>query len=206
MSLSRFLAPGLLVLLFGQAHAQPPEYWYVSTRACPQVLGTEPGPSLQVSRFDSQGCISRCDPGELQAAANRRPVIFLIHGSYYTAPMAVTEGPRIRNNLAAHGALTPDAIVVTFDWPSEFAHPNVIRDTNDKARLAFVAGFHLARFLQGFPAGTRISLVWPQPWWTCRVICPSTPRGRDARHGGGGNRSEGGQPIPSPAGRCHLRG
>ena len=159
MSLSRFLAPGLLVLLFGQAHAQPPEYWYVSTRACPQVLGTEPGPSLQVSRFDSQGCISRCDPGELQAAANRRPVIFLIHGSYYTAPMAVTEGPRIRNNLAAHGALTPDAIVVTFDWPSEFAHPNVIRDSNDKARLAFVAGFHLARFLQGFPAGTRISLV-----------------------------------------------
>ena len=159
MNLSRFLAPGLLVLLFGQAHAQPPEYWYVSTRACPQVLGTEPGPSLQVSRFDSQGCISRCDPGELQAAANRRPVIILIHGSYYTAPMAVTEGPRIRNNLAAHGALTPDAIVVTFDWPSQFAQPNVIRDSNEKARLAFVAGYHLARFLQGFPAGSRISLV-----------------------------------------------
>jgi hypothetical protein len=159
MNLSRFLAPGLLLLLFGQAHAHPPEYWYVSTRACPQVLGTEPGPSLQVSRFDSQGCISSCDAGELQAAANRRPVILLIHGSYYTAPMAVTEGPRIRNNLAAHGALTPDAIVVTFDWPSEFAHPNVIRDSNDKARLAFVAGYHLARFLQGFPAGSRISLV-----------------------------------------------
>jgi hypothetical protein len=159
MSLSRFLAPGLLVLLFGQAHAQPPEYWYVSTRACPQVLGAEPGPSLQVCRFDSQGSVSRCDPGELHAAANRRPVIFLIHGSYYTAPMAVTEGPRIRNNLAAHGALTPDAIVVTFDWPSEFAHPNVIRDANDKARLSFVGGFQLARFLQGFPAGTRISLV-----------------------------------------------
>jgi hypothetical protein len=64
-----------------------------------------------------------------------------------------------RNNLAAQGALSPDAIVVTFDWPSEFAHPNVIRDGNDKARLSFVAGFHLARFLQGFPAGTRISLV-----------------------------------------------
>jgi Alpha/beta hydrolase family len=159
MSLSRFLAPALLVLLFGQAHAQPPEYWYVSTRACPQVLGAEPGPSLQVCRFDSQGSVSRCDPGELHAAANRRPVIFLIHGSYYTAPMAVTEGPRIRNHLAAHGALTPDAIVVTFDWPSEFAHPNVIRDANDKARLSFVAGFQLARFLQGFPAGTRISLV-----------------------------------------------
>jgi Alpha/beta hydrolase family len=159
MNLSRFLAPGLLLFLFGQARGQPPEYWYVSTRDCPQVLGSEPGPSLQVFRFDSQGCKSRSDPGHLQGAANGRPVIFLIHGSYYTAPMAVTEGSRIRNNLADHGALAPDAIVVTFDWPSEFAHANVIRDSNEKARLAFVAGYHLGRFLQGFPAGSRISLV-----------------------------------------------
>jgi pimeloyl-ACP methyl ester carboxylesterase len=159
MGLSRFLAPGLVLLLFGQARGQPPEYWYVSTRACVQDLGAEPGPSLQVSRFDSQGCISRSDPGELQAAANGRPVILLIHGSYYTAPMAITEGPQIRNNLAAHGALTPDAMVVTFDWPSEFVHPNIIRDANDKARLSFVAGHHLARVLQGFPAGSRICLI-----------------------------------------------
>ena len=103
MSLSRFLVPGLLVLLFGQAHAQPPEYWCVSTRACPQTLGSETGPSLQVSRFDSQGHMWRCVAGELQAVLKGRPVIFLIHGSYYTAPMAVTEGPRIRNNLAAQG-------------------------------------------------------------------------------------------------------
>jgi hypothetical protein len=159
MSLSRFLVPGILVLLFGQAHAQPPEYWYVSTRACPQALGSEPGPSLEVSRFDSQGRIWRCLAAELQAAVNGRPVIVLIHGSYYTAPMAITEGPRIRNNLADHEALTSDAIVVTFDWPSELADPHVIRDGNEKARLAFVAGYHLARFLQGFPAGSRISLV-----------------------------------------------
>ena len=50
-------------------------------------------------------------------------------------------------------------MVVTFDWPSELVYPNVVRDTNEKARLAFVAGYHLARFLQGFPAGSRISLV-----------------------------------------------
>jgi hypothetical protein len=159
MSLSRFLAPGLVLLLFGQARAQPPELWFISTRACSQVLGAEPGPSLQVSRFDSQGHISRCDPGELHAAASGRPVIFLIHGSYYTADMAITEGPIIRNNLAAHGALAPDALVVTFNWPSEFVYPNIIRDANDKARLAFVAGHHLARVLQGFPAGSRICLV-----------------------------------------------
>jgi Alpha/beta hydrolase family len=159
MSLSRFLVPGLLVLLLGQTRAQPPEYWYVSTRACPQALGSEPGPSLEVSRFDSQGRIWGCLNADLQASVNGRPIIILIHGSYYTAPMAVTEGPRIRNNLAHHEALTPDAIIVTFDWPSEFADLHVFRDGNEKARLAFVAGYHLARFLQGFPAGSRISLV-----------------------------------------------
>jgi pimeloyl-ACP methyl ester carboxylesterase len=150
---------GEMVLLVGQAHAQPPEYWYLSTRTCPQVLGAEPGPSLQLSRFDSQGHMWRCDAADLHVAVEGRPVIFLIHGSYYTAPTAVTEGSRIRNNLAAHGALTPDAIVVTFNWPSDLTHLNVLRDANDQARLAFVAGFHLARFLQGFPAGSRISLV-----------------------------------------------
>jgi pimeloyl-ACP methyl ester carboxylesterase len=150
---------GEMVLLVGQAHAQPPEYWYLSTRTCPQVLGAEPGPSLQLSRFDSQGHMWRCDAADLHVAVEGRPVIFLIQGSYYTAPMAVIEGSRIRNNLAAHGALTPDAIVVIFNWPSDLTHLNVVRDANDQARLAFVAGFHLARLLQGFPAGSRISLV-----------------------------------------------
>ena len=106
--------------------------------------------------------------------------------------MAVTEGPRIRNNLAAHGALTPDAIVVTFDWPSEFAQPNVIRDSNDKARLAFVGGFSPSQVPSGISRRHPHHPGRPQPWWTCLVICPSIPRGRDARHGRGGNRPEGG--------------
>jgi hypothetical protein len=38
--LSRFLALGLSLLLLGQARGQ--EYWLVSTRACPQGLGSEP--------------------------------------------------------------------------------------------------------------------------------------------------------------------
>jgi hypothetical protein len=72
----------------------------------------------------------RCDVGELRAAENGRPIILLIHGSYYTDSMAVIEVPRIRNNLAAHGARTPDAIDVTFDWPSELADANVVRDVS----------------------------------------------------------------------------
>ena len=159
MSLSRFLAPAC---------------WYfcsVRRMLSRQNTGTSPrglAPRLSAPspahRWKSRGSIRRgacgdASPADLQAAVNGRPVIVVIHGSYYTGPMAITEGPRIRKNLADHGALAPDAIVVTFDWPSELADLHVIRDGNEKVRFAFVAGYHLARFLQGFPAGSRISLV-----------------------------------------------
>jgi Alpha/beta hydrolase of unknown function (DUF900) len=90
--------------------------------------------------------------------AGGRPVIFLVHGSYVTAGMAVSEGMRIRDSLA-RGVVTQDAIVVEFNWPSERVYANLFRDVSDKGRRAFVAGYHLARFLQGFPSGSRISLI-----------------------------------------------
>src|SRR4051794_27048074 len=84
----------LLVLAAGRAEGQ--EYWSVSTRACPQVLGSDPWPFLQASRLELQGRLSRRDPAELPVLAAHRPVVFLVHGSYYTADMAVSEGLRIR--------------------------------------------------------------------------------------------------------------
>ena len=155
------LCLSLLVLAAGQARGQGPnsQYWLLSTRACPQVLGADPAPFLQASRLDLRGRLSRREPAELLVMATNRPVIFLVHGSYYTADMAVSEGLRVRSDLAAVGALPPDAVVVAFDWPSQLVYPNLIRDANDKARRAFVAGHHLARFLHGFPPGSRVSLI-----------------------------------------------
>jgi hypothetical protein len=123
------------------------------------MLGADPGPFLLATRLDSRGCMSRCNPAELRARAAGRPIIFLVHGSYVTAGAATAEGLRIYGHLAAEGAVTPDAIIVEFHWPSQLTRANLVRDANDKARLAFVAGYHLARFLQGFPPGSRISLI-----------------------------------------------
>jgi hypothetical protein len=145
----------LFVPAAGRATAH--EFWTVSTRACPQILGSDPRPFLQAFRLEHQGRFSRRDPAELQATP--RPLIFLVHGSYYTAHTAVKEGLGIGNDLAAMGAIPPDAVVVAFDWPSQRDGPNLVRDLNEKSRRAFVAGYHLARFLQDFPAGSRISLV-----------------------------------------------
>ncbi len=103
--------------------------------------------------------MSEREPAELQARAGARPVIFLIHGSYYPADRAISEGIRICDNLVAGGAVTPDAIVVEFERPSERLYRNLVRDLNHKTHRAFVAGYHLARFLQGFPEGSRISLI-----------------------------------------------
>jgi hypothetical protein len=152
--MSRFLALALSLVFAGQAIGQ--EYWLVSTRACPQVLGTDP--FLRASQRDSRGGMSERLPAELQAMAAGRPVIFVVHGSYVSAAMAVSEGMRIRDSLA-RGAITQDSLVVEFDWPSERVYANLFRDVNDKGRRAFVAGYHLARFLQGFPSGSRISLI-----------------------------------------------
>src|SRR4051794_14599782 len=124
-----------------------PDYWFVHTRACPQVMGSEPRPFLQTSWLDPRGCLSRRDPAELRAMAVGRPVIFLVHGSYYSADQAVTEGLRIRDDLVRSQALPPDAVVIAFDWPSQIVYVNPVRDSNDKARRALVAGYHLARFL-----------------------------------------------------------
>jgi hypothetical protein len=73
--------------------------------------------------------------------------------------MAAAEGLGIRRDLAAFSVIPPDALVVEFDWPSQLTYPNLIRDANEKARRAYVAGYHLARFLQRFPEASRISLV-----------------------------------------------
>jgi hypothetical protein len=144
-----------LLVMAGEVRAQSLEYWVVSTRACPQILGSDPGPFLQAFRVDSRGRLARRDPTEL--LATRRPVIFLVHGTYYTAEKAVNEGLRICDDLA--GQAPSDAIVVAFTWPSQRGAASLVRDVNDKARRAFVAGYHLARFLQGFPPGSRVSLI-----------------------------------------------
>ena len=111
MPFSRFIPVGVLFLLLGQARGQSPEFWRVSTRACPQILGSDAGPSLQAFRLDAQGCMSPQDPAALQVIASGRPIIFLVHGSYYTAEMANTDGLRIGGDLAK-GAVTPDALIV----------------------------------------------------------------------------------------------
>jgi hypothetical protein len=61
--------------------------------------------------------------------------------------------------LQAHRCLTPDAVVVAFDWPSQRIYRNDYLDVNEKGRRSYVAAYHLARFLLAFPASSRVCLL-----------------------------------------------
>jgi hypothetical protein len=142
---------------YARGQASGPEFWLVQTRDCPQILGADPWSTLQVSRLDEKGRLAKRKPSELPTATAGRPVVILVHGSYYSAEMAAAEGLQIRDSLEA--TLPLEAVVIAFDWPSQRVYPNPIRDANDKARRAFVAGYHLARFLGRFPPRSRVCLV-----------------------------------------------
>jgi hypothetical protein len=55
--------------------------------------------------------------------------------------------------------MPPDTVVIAFDWPAQRVYRNDVRDVNEKGRRAFVAAYHLARFVQSFPLDSRICLL-----------------------------------------------
>jgi hypothetical protein len=134
-------------------------FWVVQTRACPQVMGSDPWPKLKVLHFDDRGDLAERAPEELLGQASGRIVVIQVHGSLVTADEAVGELLWSHSWLEHNRVLSPDALVVEFDWPSERVHRNNVRDINEKGRRAYVAAYHLARFIQSFPPGTQICVI-----------------------------------------------
>jgi hypothetical protein len=135
------------------------DYWIVDSRRTPQLLGTDPWPTLRFRHVDETGHHPTLGPECLRAMSLGRPVVVILHGNRYEGKDASDEVFRIAGSLSDHGGLPPDAVVVAFDWPSERVYRNEIRDVNEKGRRAVVAGFHLARFLSAFPPASRICLM-----------------------------------------------
>lgn len=134
-----------------------PEFWIVHTRGTPQVMGSEPG--LEVIQFDGFGRRVCRELGELLARSIGRPIVIVTHGNGYDHSTAISSAIAIQEAMMRRGALPPDALLIVFDWPSEQIYHNVLRDINEKARRAYVAGYHLARFVETFPTGSRICLI-----------------------------------------------
>ena len=134
-------------------------FWIVQTRDCPQEMGSDPWPRLKVLHFDERCELVEHDPNELFAQTVGRPVLIQVQGSLTTPDIALGGLLWTESWLRHNRALTADAVVIAFDWPSERIYKNGTRDINEKGRRAYVAGYHLARFVLGFPAGSRICLL-----------------------------------------------
>jgi len=145
-------------------HFQPrPErverFWVVQTRACPQEMGTDPWPRLKVLHFNAHGELAERHPDELFAQLAGRVVLVQVQGSLTTPDTALGGMLWTRSWLERNKALQDGAVVIAFDWPSQRIYRSDVKDINEKGRRAYVAAYHLARFLQAFPAGSRVCLL-----------------------------------------------
>jgi hypothetical protein len=175
--------------------------WFIRTWHCRQMLGTEPWDCFEVLKFGREGGLTRVPPGQFWGEAEGRPVVIFVHGNLGAAHLAVTSTLFMRDTLDELGALPPDALIVSFDWPSFRLREHDLLDLAEKQRRGFVAGYHLARLLQGLPPGTRVSLIGHSEGG--RVVC-------SALHLLGGGRLDTLSPgfsvtLPEDRPRCHLR-
>jgi hypothetical protein len=192
-------------VLFDHVRPRPERmehFWVVATRQCPQQMGTDPWPCLKVLHMDDRGEMVERDPAELLSQVAGRPVFVQVQGSLTTADAALGGLLWSHSWLERNGALLPGTVVIAFDWPSQRIYRSDVYDINEKGRRAFVAAYHLARFLQAFPPESRICLLGQS--YGGRVV-PS------ALHllGGGALNSESHDPevrLPSLRPDLHLRG
>jgi hypothetical protein len=133
--------------------------WLVQTRDCPQEMGTNPWPRLKILQFDDRGNLVPRSPAQLFAQTLGRPVLIQTHGSLVTADEAIGELLWTHSWLQRNDAMRSETVVIEFDWPSQRVYQNDSKDINEKGRRAYVAGYHLAKFVQAFPSGSRVCIL-----------------------------------------------
>ena len=131
----------------------------MQTRDCPQEMGTDPWPRLKVLHFNAHGELAEHDPSDLLAQVAGRIVLVQVQGSLTTPDIALGGMLWSRSWLERNKAIDSGAVVIAFDWPSQRIYQSDVKDINEKGRRAYIAAFHLARFLQAFPTGSRICVL-----------------------------------------------
>ncbi len=134
-------------------------FWIVSSRDCPQEMGTDPWPDLKVKHFDQDGELVDVDPSLLLNQIPGKTVFIQVQGSLTTADVALGGLLWTHSWLQQNRAMLPETVVIAFDWPSQRVYQSDVRDINEKGRRAYVAAYHLARFVQAFPPGSRVCLL-----------------------------------------------
>ena len=104
--------------------------------------------------------------------------------------------------LERDGGILPGTVMIAFDWPSQRIYRNDVRDINEKGPRTYIAGYHLARFVQAFPPESQICLLGQS--YGGRVV----PSALHLLGGGALNSQDHDEPVALPGVRSdlHLRG
>jgi hypothetical protein len=162
-------------------------------------MGSDPWPCLACLHFDEKGDLVEVDPEIMLAQTLGKPVFIQVQGSLTTADVALGGLLWTHSWLQKNRAMTPDTVVIAFDWPSQRIYASDLRDINEKGRRAYVAGYHLARFVQSFPANSRITLLGQS--YGGRVV----PSALHLLGGGRLNSQDHDPPVCLPSVRSDLR-
>jgi hypothetical protein len=164
-------------------------------------MGSDPWGCLKVRHFDARGDLVDVDPAVLFAQTVGKPVLIQVQGSLTTPDVALGGLLWTHSWFQRHRAMLPETVVIAFDWPSQRIYRNDVLDINEKGRRAYVAGYHLARFVQSFPAESRICLLGQS--YGGRVV----PSALHLLGGGGLNSQDHDPPVYLPFVRSdlHLR-
>jgi hypothetical protein len=176
--------------------------WIVDTRQCPQVMGTDPWPYLRVRHFNAVGDLVQVDPAIMLNQTIGRPVLVQVQGNLTTSDTALGGLLWTHAWLSRDGGIQPGTVMIAFDWPSQRIYQSPPRDVNEKGRRAYVAGYHLARFIQAFPPESRVCLLGQS--FGGRVV----PSALHLLGGGALNSQDHDDPVALPGARpdLHLRG
>jgi len=153
-----------MVLFAGHGHASEndggssPRMWIVTARACPKEVGSDLWSSVRIYQLDESRHLMERRLKDLWRHVHGRPVLIQIQGIEVTLELAVDGMIKTRSWLENQHALPPDAVLITFDWPSHAGYFSPIKNVNEECRRAIVAGSHLAQLVQAFPPDSRVCL------------------------------------------------
>jgi hypothetical protein len=133
--------------------------WIVATYRNPQVMAPDTWRDLEAAGVSPDAVLERRPINSLLDAMPGRVVVIQVHGSLTYFDAALASGLWAHAWLIFRNAMPADALFVDFDWPSWRVFKSDVRDINEKGRRAYIAGLHLAQFIQTFPPGTRICLI-----------------------------------------------
>jgi hypothetical protein len=191
--------PFVLLDQFRPREERLASFWIVSTRDCPQVMGTEPWPCLKVEHFDDTSALVAVDPAVLFEQTVGRPVSIQLQGSLTTPDVALGGLLWSHSWLQKNRTMLPETVVIAFDWPSQRVYRKDVRDLNEKGRRTYVAAYHLARFVQALPPESRICLLGQS--YGGRVV----PSALHLLGGGALNSQDHDPPVAPPTTRPDLQ-